>query len=94
MALSPNLLAELRAYWRKRRGPQLFPGRSGPGSTLTRAAISKALQKALVKAGLSGRHITVHTMRHYAEGLIMPRRVRDPQFFPPYMRETGGTCSA
>jgi integrase/recombinase XerD len=64
--LSPKLLAELRAYWRKRRppGPQLFPGRSGPGTTLTRAAISRALQKALVKAGLGGRRITVHTMRH------------------------------
>jgi len=64
--LSPKLLSELRTYWRQRRppGPQLFPGRSGPSSTLSRAAISKALQKALTQAGLGGRRITVHTMRH------------------------------
>jgi integrase/recombinase XerD len=64
--LSPTLLAELRAYWRRRRpaGPELFPGRAGAGTTLTRAAVSKALKKALAQAGLSGRRITVHTMRH------------------------------
>jgi len=64
--LSPRLLAELRAYWRRRRppGPELFPGRAGAGTTLTRAAVSKALQRALTKTGLCGRGITVHTMRH------------------------------
>lgn len=64
--LSPKLLAELRTYWRTRRppGPELFPGRAGAGTTLTRAAISRALKKALAQAGLSGRRITVHTMRH------------------------------
>ncbi len=64
--LSPTLLAELRAYWRKRRppGPELFPGRAGAGTTLTRAAISKALKKALTRAGISGRRITPHSMRH------------------------------
>ena len=64
--LSPKLLVELRAYWRRHRpaGPELFPGRAGAGTTLTRAAISKALKKALAQAGLSGRRITVHTLRH------------------------------
>jgi site-specific recombinase XerD len=64
--LGPKLLEELRAYWRKRRppGPELFPGRAGAGTTLTRAAVSKALHKALPTAGLCGRGITVHTLRH------------------------------
>jgi integrase len=57
--LSPTLLAELRAYWRRRpAGPELFPGRAGAGTTLTRAAVSKALQKALVQAGLSASRCT------------------------------------
>jgi site-specific recombinase XerD len=66
LAAPGSSMAELRAYWRWRRpaGPELFPGRAGAGTTLTRAAISKALKKALVQAGLSGRRITVHTMRH------------------------------
>lgn len=64
--LSAKLLAELRAYWRQRRpsGPELFPGQAGAGTTLTRAAVNNALKKALVSAGLSGRRITVHSMRH------------------------------
>ena len=64
--LSPRLLAELRSYWRRRRppGPELFPGRAGAGTTLTRAAVSMALKKSLAAAGLVGRRITPHTMRH------------------------------
>jgi integrase/recombinase XerD len=48
--LSPKLLAELRASWRKRRpaGPELFPGRAGAGTTLTRAAVSKAMRFTLL----------------------------------------------
>jgi len=68
--LSPRLLDELRSYWRRRRppGPELFPGRAGAGTTLTRAAVQKAMQKALAKVGLTrvrtGRRITPHTLRH------------------------------
>ena len=62
----PRLLAELRACWRKHRpsAPELLPGRAGAGTTLTRAAICRALKKAPTQAGLSGRRITVHTIRH------------------------------
>lgn len=64
--LSPRLLAELRSYWRWRRpaGPQLFPGRAGAGTTLTRASVAKALRCALSGAGIAGRRVTPHTMRH------------------------------
>jgi site-specific recombinase XerD len=68
--LSPRLLSELRSYWRVRRppGPELFPGRAGMGTTMTRAGVGKALKKALDKVGLTvektGRRITPHTLRH------------------------------
>lgn len=68
--LSPRLLEELRSYWRRCRppGPELFPGRAGVGTTLTRAAVHKAMRAALEKIGLSrartGRRISPHTLRH------------------------------
>jgi site-specific recombinase XerD len=64
--LSPRLLAELRSYyrWARPQGPELFPGRIGAGSTLTRAAVEKAVKKAREQAGLGGRRVTPHTLRH------------------------------
>jgi site-specific recombinase XerD len=64
--LSPRLLEELRSYWRRCRpaGPELFPGRAGAGTTLTRAALAKALKKARVAAGLGARRATPHSLRH------------------------------
>jgi integrase len=68
--LSPRLLCELRSYWRLRRppGPELFPGRFGMGTTITRASVNKAMKKALDKLDLThektGRRITPHTLRH------------------------------
>lgn len=64
--LGARLLAELRAYFRARRppGPELFPGRAGAGTTMTRVAISKALKQARVVAGLGARRVTPHTLRH------------------------------
>jgi integrase len=72
--LSPRLLAELRSYyrWARPQGPELFPGRIGAGSTLTRAAVEKAVKKAREQAGLGGRRVTPHTLRHYAGLVIMP----------------------
>ena len=62
--LSQRLLVELRAYWKRYRptGPLLFPGRGRDGR-LSRAAISKALQKAACKAGITKR-ATPHVFRH------------------------------
>ena len=64
--LSRRLLEELRFYWRKRRppGPELFPGRAGAGTTITRVAIAKAVKQARIAAGLESRRITPHTLRH------------------------------
>jgi integrase/recombinase XerD len=71
--LSPRLLAALRAYWRWRRppGPELFPGRAGVGTTRTRASVSKYLKTTLAAAGLAGRRVTPHTLRHsFATALL------------------------
>jgi site-specific recombinase XerD len=64
--LSPRLLEELRSYWRCRRppGPELFPGRAGAGTTMTRVAIAMAVKKARVVAGLGARRVSPHTLRH------------------------------
>jgi site-specific recombinase XerD len=63
--LSPRLLDELRAYWRACRppGPELFPGRAGDGTTLTRTAVNLALRKASAAARIE-RHIHPHALRH------------------------------
>jgi site-specific recombinase XerD len=64
--LSPRLLAELRDYWRRCRpsGPQLFPGHSVDGTIpVSRAAVSKALRMAAVKADITKR-VTPHVLRH------------------------------
>ena len=71
--LGTQLLAALRAYWRCRRppGPELFPGRAGVGTTMTRAAVSKYLKPRLAAAGLAGRDVTPHTLRHsFATALL------------------------
>ncbi len=62
--LSPRLLGELRAYWKRYRpkGPLLFPGRDSDGR-LSRAGISKALQRAARRAGIAKR-ATPHIFRH------------------------------
>ena len=64
--LSPRLLQELRSYFRHRRppGPELFPGRAGAGTTMTRVAIAKAVKNARLAAGLESRRISPHTLRH------------------------------
>jgi site-specific recombinase XerD len=64
--LPPALLRELRAYWRIRRpsGSELFPGQAGPGTTLTRKAVSRALKIAVARAGIRNRKVSPHTLRH------------------------------
>ena len=64
--LGAAVLEGLRAYWRCRRppGPELFPGRAGAGTHITRAAVGVGLRKALGAAGLAGRRTTPHCLRH------------------------------
>lgn len=64
--LGARLLEELRAYWRatRPRGPELFPGRFGPGTTLTREAVWIGVRAARAAAGMEGRRVTPHTFRH------------------------------
>jgi integrase/recombinase XerD len=62
--LAPMLLQALREHWRKARpkGTLLFPGRK-PDKPISRAAISKALKKAVLKANIAKR-VTPHGLRH------------------------------
>jgi site-specific recombinase XerD len=73
--LGVRVLEALRAYWRVRRppGPVLFPGRWGRG-TITRAAVSKELRKALERCGLE-RPVTAHTLRHCFATHLLDRDV-------------------
>jgi len=60
--LSPQLLEELRAYWRETRPTQwLFPGKDSH-QPLNAATVQKACQRACRDAGLP--RITPHTLRH------------------------------
>ena len=61
--LSPRLLEELRAYWKRARPtPWLFPG-DIPGRPITRDAVEQACDKARRLSGID-KPITPHSMRH------------------------------
>jgi len=61
--LSPRLLEDLRAYWRKFRPTLwLFPGEL-PDQPITRGAVELACQKAHRASGLA-KPITPHSLRH------------------------------
>jgi site-specific recombinase XerD len=75
--LSPRLLTLLREYWKAHRcrkddrpSPWLFPG-NVPGRPLTARPVYDACDAACLAAGL-GKHVRVHTLRHYADSRIMP----------------------
>ena len=60
--LSPQLLEELRAYWRETRPTQwMFPGKDSH-QPLNAATVQKACKRACWNAGLP--RITPHTLRH------------------------------
>jgi len=60
--LSPQLLEELRAYWRETRPTQwMFPGKDSH-QPLNAATVQKACKRACRDAGLP--RITPHTLRH------------------------------
>jgi len=67
--LPPQLLQELRAYWRQQRPPDyLFANRQG--RPLHAATLQRAFGRALVLSGLT-KPATVHTLRHcYATHLL------------------------
>ena len=62
--LSPRLLTILRAYWRQERpaAPYLFTGRSG--RPINPKVARNALALAAASAGLTGRRVTPHVLRH------------------------------
>jgi integrase/recombinase XerD len=73
--LSPRLLTILREYWKADRPTQfLFPG-NVPDRPITARTVEKACRDAREAAGL-GKHVTVHTLRHYAAFRIMPIETR------------------
>lgn len=61
--LSPQLLRELRDYWREERPREwLFPGVK-PGKPLNQATVQNACRRAAKRAGLTIR-VTPHILRH------------------------------
>ena len=71
VAMSPRLLAVLRAYWKECRpsGIRLFPG-GGQNPSLSRKAVTNVVKKVAAKV-LPGRRVTPHTLRHsYATHLL------------------------
>ena len=61
--LSPQLLAILRAHWRRTRPPSwLFPG-PDPSRPITARSVQRACCQAVETAGLD-KSVTVHTLRH------------------------------
>lgn len=68
--LSPVLLEELRAYWRRYRpGDWLFPG-PRPGQPLHPASVARVFAQIVRSLGL-GKPVSLHTLRHsYATHLL------------------------
>ena len=61
--LSPQLLAILRAHWRRTRSrPWLFPG-PDPSRPITTRTVQRACREAVEATGLD-KSVTVHTLRH------------------------------
>jgi len=61
--LSEQLLAILRAYWKRTRSQHwLFPG-SDPARPITARSLERACRRGVQAAGLDKR-VTVHTLRH------------------------------
>ena len=77
--LPDEALILLRRYWKTHRNPNLlFPAlgrghRNGPTATIpmNRASVQGALGRAVKKASVT-KKLFVHTLRHYAESVIMP----------------------
>ncbi|MEH6814853.1 MAG: site-specific integrase [Motiliproteus sp.] len=78
--LSPALLELLHGWWRiahaqrlMLNGGWLFPGQN-PVDHLSARQLSRGCLAAAKAAGL-GKHVSMHTLRHYAESRIMPNGV-------------------
>jgi site-specific recombinase XerD len=80
--LSPRLLDQLRAYWKQYHPRRwLFPSASGD-QPIGKGAIEQACHKACQRAGIA-KHITPHSLRHYAASQTMPRVSRQSAPRPP-----------
>lgn len=63
--LPRRLLIALRLYWRTERpaGPLLFPGRP-PTKPMDPSTVRLAVRDAAKKAGIDGKHVSPHVLRH------------------------------
>jgi integrase/recombinase XerD len=83
--LSPEMLDLLRQWWKVRPSRYdagiplqerwLFPSRKSAGRSITTRHLNRLFHEAADAAGIR-KHVTVHTLRHYAEFRIMPSNLR------------------
>ncbi|MEJ7831005.1 MAG: tyrosine-type recombinase/integrase [Segetibacter sp.] len=62
--LSEQVLLELRAYYVQYRPVEYLFNGMGKGRRYSQRSIEKAVENAIIKAGLENKHYTVHTIRH------------------------------
>ena len=62
--LSQQVLLELRAYYVQYRPVEYLFNGMGKGRRYSQRSIEKAVENAIIKAGLENKHYTVHTIRH------------------------------
>jgi site-specific recombinase XerD len=62
--LSEQVLLELRAYYVQYRPVEYLFNGMGKGRKYSLRSIEKAVENAIIKAGLENKHYTVHTIRH------------------------------
>jgi len=74
--LSKQLLDHLRGYWRRHtpEGEWLFPGATDLGHACP-TSLRAVFRKAVTEAGIR-KHVTPHSLRHYAGSRIMPGAIR------------------
>jgi site-specific recombinase XerD len=62
--LSAGMLLELRAYWAQYRPEEYLFNGAGKGRKYGERTIQRIVELSIARAGLEGKHYSVHTFRH------------------------------